>query len=655
MVSRDASAERFGGGAGDGPSRIRRICALGLISAISLVLSMLPTLAQLRAETRAETRIALVIGNGSYTMGRLANPVADAELMTKALAGVGFDVIKLIDADATRMRQAFVEFGRRLSAKDAGKDTVGLFYFAGHAVQVQGQNYLIPLGADIRSEAEVPLQALNLSELLAAMKSGDKQGAASSSGRLSIAVLDACRDNPFAASGRALKGGLAAVSAPTGTLIAYATAPGQVASDGTDGHSPYAAALARTIPTPGLTLEDVFKRTREQVLKATGNAQTPWEHSSLTGAFIFKPKAAVPEPSGRMAGFASGTGGRRIKEIADWEKVKDRADVVALQQHIAAYPGGAFEELAHYKIAQLQRPPTAVAWWQTGSNDQAAANRTEADAAFERAVKLDVAGASADDLKTARDLYLAAASSGGVAAMLHLARAYDRGLGVAINVRDLAKAADWYARAAAAGHPAAQAALGTMYEFGEGVPQSLVEALRHYRLAADRGDPAGQASLGFLFAQGKGVARDAIAARKWYLAAAAQGHARAQFNLALMYIRAEGGPLSWPDAVRWLKAAAGAGHAGALRELAYLHDEGRGVARNPEQAAAYLIASYQARARSGSGSARPNAADRREAWSRATRIAVQKQLAASSRYTGKITGLLDAATRQALDGLAAAE
>jgi TPR repeat protein len=625
--------------------RRRRVRVIALWTAAALWLSILPAF--------AETRVALVIGNGGYAMGRLPNSTADAELMAKTLISVGFDVIKLLDADAPRMRQAFVEFGRRLSAKEAGKDPVGLFYYAGHAVQVQGQNYLIPLGADIRSETEVPLQALNLGELLAAMKSGEKPGSAGTSGRLSIAVLDACRDNPFAATVRSMKGGLAAVSAPQGTLIAYATAPGSVASDGADGHSPYAAALARTIPTPGLTVEDVFKRTREQVLKATKNTQTPWEHSSLTGSFVFKPKAAIPEPSGRLAGFVGGEAARRLKEIAAWDKIKDGADITALKQHIAAYPGGAYEELAQYKIAQLEKPPVAVAWWQTGSNDPATAVRSEADAVFERAIKLDVAGASADDLKAARELYLKAANAGVVTAMISLARAYDKGRGGAI---DLPLAAQWYGKAANANSPAAQSALGTMHEFGEGVPQSLVEALRLYRLAADKGDASGMASLGFLYAQGKGVARDAFAARKWYLAAASQGHARAQFNLALMHIRAEGGPLSWPEAVRWLKAAANSGHAGALRELAYLHDEGRGVTRNPEQAAAYLIASYQARSGLGfNGPARPNAADRREAWSRATRAAIQRQLAASHHYTGRINGQLDDATRQALEGLAAAE
>jgi TPR repeat protein len=640
MVSRDATAEHLSGRLGHWPWRIRRLCAAALVSAVYLWLLVMPTL--------AETRVALVIGNGGYAMGKLPNSTADAELMAKTLSAVGFDVIKLLDADAPRMRQAFVEFGRRLSAKDAGTDTVGLFYFAGHAVQVQGQNYLIPLGADIRSEPEVPLQALNLAELLAAMKSGEKPGASGTTGRLSIAVLDACRDNPFAATVRAMKGGLAAVSAPQGTLIAYATAPGSVASDGNDGHSPYAAALARTIPTPGMTVEDVFKRTREQVLKATKNTQTPWEHSSLTGSFVFKPKAATPEPSGRLAGFVGGEAARRLKEISAWDKIKDTADIVTLKQHIATYPGGAYEELAQYKIAQLGKPPVVVAWWQTGSSDPAIAVRSEADALFERAVKLDVAGANADDLKAARALYLKAANAGVVTAMLGLARAYDKGRGGTV---DLTQAAVWYGKAANLNHPSAQAALGTMYEFGDGVTPSLVEALRLYRLAADTGDAGGMTSLGFLYSQGKGVARDAFAARKWYLAAARQGHARAQFNLALMYIRAEGGPLNWPEAVRWLKAAATSGHAGALRELAYLHDEGRGVPRSPEQAAAYLIASYQAR----SGVMRPNAADRREAWSRATRAAVQRQLAASHHYTGRINGVLDTATQKALEGLGAAD
>jgi TPR repeat protein len=635
MVSRDAKA-----GHHDRPMR-RLSHDLGRLFACALLLWLSPLTPAI-----AETRVALVIGNGGYTMGRLPNSAADAELMAKTLASVGFDVIKLVDADAPKMRLAFVEFGRRLGGKDADKNSVGLFYFAGHAVQVQGQNFLIPLGADIRSEQEVPLQALNLAELLVAMKSGEKT--ASASGRLSIAVLDSCRDNPFAATVRSMKGGLAAISAPQGTLIAYATAPGSVASDGVDGHSPYTAALARTIPTPGLTVEDVFKRARQQVLKATQNTQTPWEHSSLTGSFVFKPKAAIPEPSGRLAGFVGGEAARRLKEISAWDKIKDRTDIAVLEQHIATFPGGAYEELALHKIAQLEKPPIATAWWQTASSDTAVSVRSEADALFERAVKLDVAGASPEDLKAARELYLKAANAGVVTAMIGLARAHDKGQG---GATDLAQAALWYGKAASLNNPSAQAALGTMYEFGEGVPPSLVEALRLYRLAADKGDAGGMASLGFMYAQGKGVARDAFAARQWYQAAASQGHARAQFNLALMHIRGDGGPQNWPEAVRWLKAAATAGHTGALRELAYLHDEGRGVPRSPEQAAAYLIASYQAR----SGTTRPNAADRREAWSRATRAAIQRQLTASHRYTGKINGQLDDATRQALEGLAAAE
>jgi TPR repeat protein len=622
MVSRDARAGYCGGRGRRKPSRGLRAVAF----VVGLVVAA--------ASARAEIRVALVVGNGAYATAPLANPKPDADLMAKTLGGVGFEVIKLIDGDAAAMRRAFVEFGRRLKAKDS----VGVFYFAGHGVQVAGQNYLVPVGADIRSEAEVALQALNLNELLTIMRGADS----AAGGRMSVAILDACRDNPFSAAVRSTKGGLAAVSAPQGTLIAYATAPGGVASDGTDGHSPYTAALARSLPTPGLGLEDVFKRTREQVLKATKNAQTPWEHSSLTGSFIFVPKAASPEPSNRLADMF---GGRRLKEIGDWEKVKDSGDPARLKAHVQAYPGGAYEELAHYKIGQIERPPAAVAWWKTGGNDVAAV-RSEADTLFERAVKLDVAGATTDDLKAARELYSSAAKAGVVTAMLNLARLHDKGRGGPV---DLAEAVRLFASAADAGSPAAQAALGTMHEYGEGVPQSLVEAFRLYRLAADKADPAGLASLGYLYAQGKGVARDFGAARKWYLAAAEQGHPRAQFNLALLLIRGEGGPIAWPDAVRWLRAAANSGHAGALRELAYLHDEGRGVPRDAGQAAAYLIESYKAR--TGGAYVRATAADRREAWSRATRQALQRQLAASNRYSGKVNGRMDEATRQALEGL----
>jgi TPR repeat protein len=576
----------------------------------------------------AERRLALVIGNGAYSAKPLANARNDAELITRTLASVGFEVTKVVDADQDRMRRAIAEFGRRLKSQDS----VGVFYFAGHGIQVAGRNFLIPVGNDIASEAEIALYAVDLALLLTAMKSAQS--------RIAIAILDACRDNPFEALTRSGARGLAPVSAPSGSLIAFATAPGEVAYDGAEGNSPYASALSRTVPVPGLAVEEVFKRTRELVLRSTAGAQTPWEHSSLVGHFVFKPKQAEPEPSERPLQGADLETERQLKELADWNRIKTSSDPTLFRRHLQTYPGGYFEEAAHFRIAELERWQAGWAPWITGA-PAPPKNQSEAEAHYERALRNDGPGASTDQLAEAARHYRLAADLGLVAAMHNLARMYDQGRGVA---QDLKQAAHWYGRAAEADHAGAMVALGSMHEFGEGVAKHLAEALRLYRLAAERGDAQGMASLGFLYAIGKGVARDALAARDWYAKAAAKGNARAMFNLALLLLRAEGGGADWPEAVRLLRLAATDRHAGALRELAVLHDEGRAVARDPRIAADYLIAYYRVAHRRG----RADAFARAEAWSLATRRAVQKSLAELGLYGGPIHGIFDARTRAAL-------
>jgi uncharacterized caspase-like protein len=174
----------------------------------------------------AEQRMALVIGNAAYKIGPLVNPRNDAALMAETLRDVGFQVTTLSDATKDKMKQALLTFSRKLRETGA----VGLFYYAGHGVQLRGDNFIIPVDADIQSEAEVEFLALNVNEFLAAMERTSNQ--------INIVILDACRNNPFARSFRSASRGLASVDASRGTFIAYATAPGQVALDGDTGNSP---------------------------------------------------------------------------------------------------------------------------------------------------------------------------------------------------------------------------------------------------------------------------------------------------------------------------------------------------------------------------------------------------------------------------------
>jgi uncharacterized caspase-like protein len=223
----------------------------------------------------AEQRIALVIGNSAYpAAARLRNPVNDAKAMADKLRALGFDVTLRTDASQRDMTRAISQFGQKLTP-----GSVSLFYYAGHGMQMRGKNFLIPIDAEIETEGSVHSEAVDVDQLL------NQLGPA----RLSMVILDACRNNPFERRFRSTgTGGLAQIDAPTGTLLAYATAPGKVASDGSGSNGLYTEALLKALDMPGLKVEDVFKQVRINVLKASDNLQIPWESSSLTGEFFFR-------------------------------------------------------------------------------------------------------------------------------------------------------------------------------------------------------------------------------------------------------------------------------------------------------------------------------------------------------------------------------
>jgi hypothetical protein len=226
-----------------------------------------------------ERRIALVIGNGRYSGDTppLANPPNDARLMTAALETSGFEVIELIDSDQKEMRKAISNFGSRL--EKAGEDAVGLFYYAGHGVQVDGRNYLIPIGAEINRVPDVRVEAVSAVSVLENMEFARN--------RLNFVILDSCRNNPYSRGFRGVTRGLARMNASRGTLVAYATGPGEVALDGTGANSPYTLALTQAMAAPDLLVEQMFKRVRQAVMEQTNDQQVPWETSSLTGDFFF--------------------------------------------------------------------------------------------------------------------------------------------------------------------------------------------------------------------------------------------------------------------------------------------------------------------------------------------------------------------------------
>ena len=239
------------------------------------------------APGQSEKRTALVIGNAAYESGALRNPINDARAIGRALADLSFEVTLKENLDQKQMKREIQAFGEKLQ-----KGGVGLFYYAGHGVQVNGHNYLIPVGAAIEHENQVEYEAVDMGAVLSEMDYAHA--------RMNIVILDACRDNPFARSFRSISQGLASIDAPTGTLIAYATAPGSVANDGPGENGVYTGELIKAMVQPGLKIEDVFKQVRSAVREATGGRQVPWESSSLEGDFYFlwpPPKPAVQPAS----------------------------------------------------------------------------------------------------------------------------------------------------------------------------------------------------------------------------------------------------------------------------------------------------------------------------------------------------------------------
>ena len=225
--------------------------------------------------TASTKRLALVIGNAAYENAPpLKNPANDAVDIAGVLSKLGFSVEHGVNLTQRQMKAMIREFGQKL--KDGGQ---GLFYFAGHGIQLRGRNYLIPVDANIQSETDVEDQGVDTNLMLGMM---DEAGNA-----LNVVILDACRNNPFSRSFRSASNGLAQMDAPSGTLIAYATAPGSVASDGNARNGLYTQELLKNMQMPGLSIEEVFKRVRISVRNSTAGKQTPWEASSLIGDFYF--------------------------------------------------------------------------------------------------------------------------------------------------------------------------------------------------------------------------------------------------------------------------------------------------------------------------------------------------------------------------------
>jgi TPR repeat protein len=533
---------------------------------------------------KAETRVALVIGNGAYhNAPRLPNPVNDATGVAAALKRAGFETMLSTDLDKAGMDEATIRFARAARTAD-----VAMFYYSGHALQFGGVNYLAPVDIKLTDEADLR-RMTRVDEIV-----GDLAQARN----LRILVLDSCRDNPLAdqlkrsiGASRALplQQGLAKIDSPEGMIIAYATQAGRTADDGDGKNSPYTAAFLRHIDEKE-EIGSIFRRISADVYETTKHAQLPELSLSLIGEFYLNGRleiSAPPKPDLCVA-------------AADhWKSAETIATLAVFEDHLARFPTCAFAGLAKARIESLKSkaasivPPSAPALrrdlitdcdrqaslpldsmrppgvagvypsaldipaaqaacddamrqypevarfvFQAGRVAVAQKDYARANQLFEKAVSMGSKYAmvalgddyqfAAKDYTMALQWFEKAVAAGEPHGMKRLGDLYSSGRGV---TQDYTQARQWYEKAASAGDSDAMAAVGKMYEKGSGIAMDYSEARKRYEQSATAGSPIGMMYLGDLYADGKGVFRDFAKAREWYEKAVAIGYLNAKVSL----------------------------------------------------------------------------------------------------------------------------
>lgn len=317
-----------------------------------LVCLLVLALAPLGAAGAKEGQVALVVGIGAYQNAPpLPNPPQDARAIAESLKKLGFQVEMAIDPDKSRLEQAVKRFGDQLQGAK-----VGLFFYAGHGLQVSGRNYLIPADAKIENERSLPFAAVDADLVLTQMETSTP---------VSLIFLDACRDNPFSRSlarsmgtrSAAVGRGLAQIAAGEGSLIVFATQPGNVAEDGKANHSPFTEALLKNLTTPGLEVRQMLTRVRQQVKEQTNGKQIPWDHSSLTQDYYFLgPTTVVITPPAAPAAAPAKPAGvdPMAVQLSFWESVRSSQDPADFEEYLKQYPDGKFAAIAKRRLAALR-------------------------------------------------------------------------------------------------------------------------------------------------------------------------------------------------------------------------------------------------------------------------------------------------------------
>jgi TPR repeat protein len=573
-----------------------------------------------RVETaRVEKRIALVIGNNGYRVSRLTASINDARAMAKALKDLNFEVVQLEDVGRLAMHKAIRKFADDL----ARQDTVGLFYFAGHGVQSNGKNFLVPIDADIEHEDDIELQSVDIQYLL------DKFRDIRSG--MNILILDACRNNPFARTNVKRSSGLAAVDGPPGTLVAFAAAPGHVATEATDGNGIYTKNILANIRVPGVPIEEVFKRIRTGVLEETKGNQVPWENTSLVRDFYFQ-------------AAQSGQGYKPTPmdtESEAWSKIEASRNIYDFIGFLRRFPGTRFEldllKQINAILAKIKPAPPAilaselpsllyeayVGFGMRSLNRYSAEHyglettkgvlvtSVERSSSAERAgilpgdILLRVNGAPVEDVNAVVTLgrtilpgeYVEAIvwrnrheiSLPVIIQRISLERLFGRIASVQIQNKDYVRARAYLEYLANIDDAAGQTLLGIFYANGVGVPKDARTAESWLSKAARQGNPLAAASLAQIYlTPSSGIANDSEAFRLAKLSAEAGMPEGAAF-LAIAYLRGAGTTKDAVEAVKWSRFAAELGNSRGMFLLGSAYETGfGGLSKSPDDAKAWF-------------------------------------------------------------------
>jgi hypothetical protein len=332
------------------------LMGVGLMRFLIVAVSLIGWLAATDC-AMADRRVAFVVGNGAYkNVAQLPNPAIDAKAMAGTLRNVGFDVVEGTNLTRDRMTEKLLDFGRKAMGAD-----IAVFFYAGHGIAINGTNYLLPVDADLKSEMDVKLGAAINVDVTLDQTMGDA--------KVKLVFLDACRDNPFAAKIRSasatrsvnVQTGLAEMKSGEGTLIAFATGPGQTALDGQEGtNSPFTRALIANIASPGLEIQQAMTKVRAQVNEETSKGQLPWGHTNLIGTVYLNPVAASAGVTEASVSPAPASGVAPEVELEFWRSIKDSNKPEELNAYLTAYPNGQFRSIALARIASLKDGPSTA-------------------------------------------------------------------------------------------------------------------------------------------------------------------------------------------------------------------------------------------------------------------------------------------------------